>query len=260
MTGLDIDTRTRRVRAGRAAVRAAHRDAAVRSRSCCASAGCDEMQPRSSARWIRRRPSTRVTPVGHDSAEAARNRHTEPAQLPSSSAGDLDWITMKALEKDRHAALRDGQRLAADVRRHLSDEPVTAGPPSTVYRARKFVRRHRIGVAAAAALAPSCWSLRRRRWRCRRSGLRANAIAPIARRRQPARCPCSWKGLFEVSAPSEAVANSTSARQILDAGAQRIEQSLKGQPEIQATLMSTMERRIAALVSIRAPNPCMTRR
>ena len=67
--------------------------------------------------------------------------------------GDLDWITMKALEKDRTRRYESAAELGADIRRHLDDEPVLAGPPSATYRAAKFLRRHRLAVLAGAAVA-----------------------------------------------------------------------------------------------------------
>ncbi len=95
------------------------------------------------------RPSTRVTEAGPDSAEAAKNRHTEPRRLVHELRGDLDWITMRALEKDRTRRYPTANALAADVERHLRDEPVSAGPPSSAYRARKLFRRHRASFLAA---------------------------------------------------------------------------------------------------------------
>jgi len=185
------------------------------------------------------KPSTRITQLGPASVESAQNRHSEPARLASHLRGDLDWITMRALEKDRTRRYATANALAADVRRHLDDEPVTAGPPSTLYRAQKFVRRHRIGVGATAALAlvlvAFAGTMAVQAQRIARERDRANREAETARQ-----VSAFLVGLFEVSAPSEAVANSTTAREILDAGAQRIEQSLKGQPEIQATFMRTM--------------------
>ena len=83
---------------------------------------------------------------------AAEHRRTQPAKLASLLRGDLDWITMKALEKDRTRRYQTANALALDVRRHLNHEPVSAGPPSAAYRTRKFVRRHRVGVAAVAVL------------------------------------------------------------------------------------------------------------
>ena len=66
--------------------------------------------------------------------------------------GDLDWITLKALEKDRGMPLRDAVGAGADIRRSLRNEPVTAGPAGVRYRARKYARRHRLGLAAAGIL------------------------------------------------------------------------------------------------------------
>ncbi|MDR3702990.1 MAG: serine/threonine-protein kinase [Candidatus Sulfopaludibacter sp.] len=95
------------------------------------------------------RPSTRVRTSG--SAVSARNRDVDPAVLERQLRGDLDWITMKALEKDRSRRYGSPSDLAADIGRHLRNEPVLARPPSAGYRTGKFVRRHRFGVAVAAA-------------------------------------------------------------------------------------------------------------
>jgi tetratricopeptide (TPR) repeat protein len=85
----------------------------------------------------------------------AANRGTEPARLTKLVRGELDWIVLKALEKDRNRRYETAAAFAADVQRFLADEPVLAGPPSTVYRLRKFLRRNRGRVAAAVALAAS---------------------------------------------------------------------------------------------------------
>jgi non-specific serine/threonine protein kinase/serine/threonine-protein kinase len=97
------------------------------------------------------RPSTRLQSLGDASRESAQRRHTDPISLAREVRGDLDWITMRALEKDRARRYGSPMDLAADIERHLAHEPVMAGPPSAAYRARKFVRRHRFGVGAAVA-------------------------------------------------------------------------------------------------------------
>ena len=99
------------------------------------------------------RPSQRLGTLGDASREAAARRSTDVRSLDREIRGDLDWIVMKALEKDRNRRYDAPGELARDIGRHLADEPVTAGPPSAAYRARKFVRRHRIGVAVAATVA-----------------------------------------------------------------------------------------------------------
>jgi hypothetical protein len=67
--------------------------------------------------------------------------------------GEVDWIVMKAMEKDRNRRYESANSLAADIERYLNDEPVQACPPSVVYRCGKFVRRHKAALATAAALA-----------------------------------------------------------------------------------------------------------
>jgi non-specific serine/threonine protein kinase/serine/threonine-protein kinase len=97
-----------------------------------------------------KRPSTRFALLGDTSAESAKNRRTDSSSLRRQLRGDLDWITMKALEKDRARRYGSPRDLAEDIARYLRDEAIEARPPSTAYRARKFVRRHRFGAAAAA--------------------------------------------------------------------------------------------------------------
>jgi len=99
-----------------------------------------------------KRPSTRLAKLDPRSTEWARGRGTDVPTLQRQLQGDLDWIVIKALEKDRARRYASPVELAADIARHLNDEPVTARPPSTAYKARKFIRRHRLGVAAATVV------------------------------------------------------------------------------------------------------------
>ncbi len=89
------------------------------------------------------KPSTRLSTLGDTLAEIARHRHVQPGELRRIVRGDLDWIVMKSLEKDRTRRYETANELAQDIHRHLSDEPVLASPPSRAYRLRKYVRRHR---------------------------------------------------------------------------------------------------------------------
>jgi serine/threonine protein kinase len=84
-------------------------------------------------------------------AAIAANRHTEPARLNKDIRGELDWIVMKSLEKDRGRRYETASALAADIDRHLHDEPVQACPPSAAYRFRKFARRNKVAMFAATA-------------------------------------------------------------------------------------------------------------
>jgi serine/threonine protein kinase len=95
------------------------------------------------------KPSTRLSQSGDSLPAIAAQRHTEPAKLSKLVRGDLDWITMKCLEKDRTRRYETANGLARDIQRYLSDEPVEAGPPSVTYRLRKFVRRNKATIGAA---------------------------------------------------------------------------------------------------------------
>ena len=97
------------------------------------------------------KPSARLSTLGERSSEFARCRKVDLRTLRSQLLGDLDWIVMKALEKDRTRRYGSPSELAADLVRHMKDEPISAGAPSKAYRARKFVRRHRVGVGVAVA-------------------------------------------------------------------------------------------------------------
>ncbi len=95
------------------------------------------------------KPSTRVSSIDNLPSVAA-NRHSEPARLSKDVRGELDWIVMKALEKDRNRRYETASGFAADIERHLHDEPVEAGPPSAAYRFRKFAKRNKVALAVSA--------------------------------------------------------------------------------------------------------------
>jgi len=99
------------------------------------------------------RPSTRISSLkGEDRTTTAARRHTEAPKLIHMLRGDLDWIVMKALEKDRTRRYETANGLAMDVQRYLSNEPIVARPPSRIYRFQKLARRNKLAFAAAAAI------------------------------------------------------------------------------------------------------------
>ncbi len=98
------------------------------------------------------RPSTKVSTLGQAASTVAAHRKTEPQKLSAFLRGDLDWIVMKALEKDRTRRYDTAKDFAADVLRHLNHEPVEASPPSASYRLTKFVRRNKAALAVAAVV------------------------------------------------------------------------------------------------------------
>ncbi|MBA7479224.1 Serine/threonine-protein kinase PknD [subsurface metagenome] len=98
-------------------------------------------------------PSTRLSTIsGEESTKVARLRRTDIRTLGRKLHGDLDWITIKAMEKDRIRRYQTAHALAEDIQRHLNDEPVLAGPPSKIYRLKKFLRKHRTQAIAAAMM------------------------------------------------------------------------------------------------------------
>jgi serine/threonine protein kinase len=98
-------------------------------------------------------PSTKLSRLSREeSTKLAQHRQADPAALQRKLRGDLDWITLKAMEKDRMRRYQTAHALAEDIQRHLSNEPVLAGRPTTLYRMGKFVRRHRALVTGTAAV------------------------------------------------------------------------------------------------------------
>jgi WD40 repeat protein len=97
-------------------------------------------------------PSTRLTTLGRELPEIAQHRNIHPKRLGELVRGDLDWITMKALRKNRAHRYATPMALAEDLQRHLHHQPVTAGPVGAGYRAWKFILRHRYGVAAGCGV------------------------------------------------------------------------------------------------------------
>jgi len=99
------------------------------------------------------KPSKRISTLGQAATALSTSRKTDPRRLSQLFRGELDWIVIKALEKDRNRRYDSASALAADVQRYLHDEPVQAIPPSARYRFRKFVRRNRTAVGAVSVLA-----------------------------------------------------------------------------------------------------------
>jgi serine/threonine protein kinase len=234
-------------------------------------AGLDEIR-----RLIREveppKPSTRLsTLTSADSTALAKLRGTDAAKLSVLIRGDLDWIVMKALDKNRTRRYESASAFAADVQRHLHNEPVTARPPSTAYLLQKLVSRNRLAFAAAAAIAAtlviglgvSTWAFVREK-AARERAVTAEAEQSKARqqaeearanearqrlaaeaneqkaRTEAARSEQAFKfmaGMLEGVGPSVAAGRDTALlREILDKTNLRLDQTLKDQPEVEANL------------------------
>jgi tetratricopeptide (TPR) repeat protein len=99
-----------------------------------------------------KRPSSRLLPVTAAGTKRATARHSEPRKLSASMRGELDWIVLKTLEKERDRRYETATALAEDIRHYLAYEPVSAGPPTAGYRLRKLMRKHRAAFAFAASI------------------------------------------------------------------------------------------------------------
>ncbi|MGW8267069.1 MAG: protein kinase domain-containing protein, partial [Longimicrobiales bacterium] len=185
------------------------------------------------------RPSTRLTSLQETRDTIARYRRTTVEALRRELKSDLDWIILKAMEKDRTRRYDTANGLAQDLERHLNHEPVMARGPSARYRIHKFVRRHRVGVAAGAAVAAALvlgmTMATVGMVRAQRAERRAEGEAEAAKQVSD-----FLVELFRVNDPSEALGNSITAREILDRGAERIGKDLVDQPPLQGRLMEIM--------------------
>ena len=154
------------------------------------------------------KPSTRLSTLGATLTTVSANRQTDARRLDRSLRGELDWIVMKALEKDRRRRYETASGLAADVERYLADEPVEAGPPSGWYRLRKFARRNRVvltttvlvALALIAGTTVSVWQAvlaRRAQADARRPSATEARIRPstnVHRRGRAVACPAGGAG------------------------------------------------------------------
>jgi serine/threonine protein kinase/Tfp pilus assembly protein PilF len=190
-------------------------------------------------------PSSRVTRPGDREAAAARDRGTVPAALSRQLRGELDWITLLALNKERRRRYQTALALADDIERHLNHEPVQASPPSVGYRLTKFAQRHALVVGTGSMVVVLVMvlvvsytlQLARERDRASRAAERANTEARTAEQVTE-----FMVRLFEVADPGEARGSTITAEELLENGAERITLELKEQPEAQALLMDAIGR------------------
>jgi serine/threonine protein kinase len=178
------------------------------------------------------RPSARLRALGDGSSVAANNRSMATPALMRQLRGDLDVITLKALEKDRERRYPTPSALAEDIGNHLLNQPVSAHAPGWGYRSRKYLRRHRLGASVAAGAFALLvgfvvvQTLQLRNTRLQRD--RADRITGF------------MTNIFKVSNPSEARGNSITAREVLDQSSREIEAGVGLDPAVRSELMEVM--------------------
>jgi eukaryotic-like serine/threonine-protein kinase len=184
-------------------------------------------------------PSTRVSTDRETSSEIAQARGTDPKQLASLLHGDLDWITMKAVEKDRSRRYGTPTDLAADISRYLKNEPITARPASVSYRTQKYIRRHKYSVSGATVVVALLVSFaviqNIQLHRIKRERDREDRIAEF------------MIGIFKVSNPENRVGSKVTAQELLDNAAKEIDTNLSQDPEFQSRMLSVMGRSYMSL-------------
>jgi len=201
------------------------------------------------------RPSSRVSGLGAASTSSATNRRADRRALTKALEGDLDWITMKALEKDRLRRYETAHALALDVERHLHGDAVLAGPPSGLYRVKKLVNRHRGAFASAGAVVlaliagiiGTSWAL----VQAKRAERQAAASAVEARRQTAIAESVNAflnQDLLAAVAPSarRGQGKDVGMREVLDVAAERINKASKdggrfaGEPLVEASIRRTL--------------------
>jgi len=180
-------------------------------------------------------PSQRLATLS-DAASVAARRRTDPTALARRLRGDLDVIAMKALHKDPALRYASPAELAADLQRHMNDEPVLASPPSTWYRTGKLIRKHKVGfvfsVSLVVLLLGFAISMTVQASRIARERDRAGEAARTAERTLD-----FTMGLLDIYDPHDTTGNASAAREMLDLSLAKIEKELGDQPLAQAQLL-----------------------
>src|SRR5262249_20385725 len=190
------------------------------------------------------RPSTRIDSLqGEERTTTARRRRADAPRLVHLLRGDLDWIVMKCLEKDRTRRYETANGLVMDLQRYRNSEPIVARPPSKYYRIQKTVRRNKLAFAAAAAvlgalvagLALATFSFVRER-EARRSALAAASAAQVEAHKREQMAKFLQDMLARVSSQVAQNRDTTKLKEILGQVMTRFAPDLKNQPSVEAEL------------------------
>jgi serine/threonine protein kinase len=177
------------------------------------------------------KPSTKVSRSGEQSQEIAKRHRTDPRTLMRQLRGELDWITLKAMEKDRTRRYETPNGLAMDIERHLADEPVIAGPPSAVYRARKFTKRNKVGIGVVAVILLAVTG----------ALIQSNVErAKVQKARDESEAVTAFLADMLSSADPKKRGKDVTVREIMDEAAKTIGEKFPDQPLVEARLRHTM--------------------
>src|SRR5262245_57094528 len=179
------------------------------------------------------RPSARISTLAADLATTvAERRRTDARHLRQQVRGELDWIVMKCLEKDRNRRYETPNSLARDIERYLNDEPVQACPPSTAYRVRKYARRNKTLLAAGGAIAAalvvglglSTWQY----FRATTESARAKAVSDLLQE------------MLASSNPDQTKGSQYTVRELLDSFSAGLGEQLASDREVEAAIRSVI--------------------
>ena len=202
------------------------------------------------------KPSSRLSTLGDQAISVASNRQTSVSAHARRVRGELDWITMRALEKDRSRRYQSASEFALDIERYLRDEPVVAGPPSTTYRMTKLIKRHKRAVGTLfvviTALAIGLGLSTTMFFRAESARERAVSEAQKAER-----INTFLQEMLGSVNPAEKGRDVT-VRQALDEAASDVETELDDQPEIRAAVRSTIGITYTALGLYDSAEPHLT--
>jgi serine/threonine protein kinase len=221
------------------------------------------------------RPSTRLTTLGETLPAVSAKRGTEPKKLSALMKGDLDWIVMKAMDKDRSRRYETASAFAADVKRFLAEEPIEARPPSAWYRFCKMVRRNKVALVPATLIAGALLlgavvnaslAARARAERDRALAAEANAkeemdkaqaaleraVAAEAKTKTEkenvqAALDFLWRDVLSQSSPWEVADRNLTLRKLIYQAAERLKTATGRPPLVEATLRRMMGQLLSEL-------------
>jgi len=204
-------------------------------------------------------PSTRLTKLGEEAQKVAESRRTEVTALAKKLHKELEWIPLKAMRKDRSERYRSASELADDIENYLKSAPLIAGPPSTIYRVKKFVRRNRVLVGGLAAMlvvlvtgvvVSTIFAIRAEHARAEaeRQAKISQAVSDFLR-----------EDLLASVDPSKAKGRELTVHSFLDTASESLRGKFKNEPMVEASIRDTLGWTYRMLGEIRAAEPHLER-